>query len=161
VWGGRASCGEGDGAKNGCGVAASSKICVWGARAWPRGGGSEDHGASMAPFYRQRAEGAVGGHGRKEEEDGKERGGRAGCEERARSSGGFREEGGGPRPRRDWQNRAALCTVDAYDTHLSSIHTHTTCWHLHARILRASTILLIRGFLECIFWISKFISLPN
>lgn len=30
VWGRRASRGEGDGAKNGGGVAASSKICVWG-----------------------------------------------------------------------------------------------------------------------------------
>jgi hypothetical protein len=28
---------------------------------WPRGGGSEDHDASMVPFHRRRAEGAVGG----------------------------------------------------------------------------------------------------
>jgi hypothetical protein len=62
----------------------------------------------------------VGGHGRKEEEDGKERGGQAGCEERARSSGGRGEAGGGPRPRRDGQNRAPVYTVDSYDTHLSS-----------------------------------------
>jgi hypothetical protein len=94
-------------------------VCGGGARAWPRGGGSEDRGASMVPFHRRRAEGAVGGHGRKEEEDGKERGGWAGCEERAWSSGGGGEEGG-PRPRRDRQNHAPLCTVDAYYTDLSS-----------------------------------------
>jgi hypothetical protein len=73
VWGGRASRGEGDRAKNaggggGVGLAASSKICG-GARAWYGlvGGGSEDRRASMASFHRRRAEGAVGGHGRKEE----------------------------------------------------------------------------------------------
>jgi hypothetical protein len=35
----------------------------WASRAsWARGGGSEDCGASMAPFHRWRAEEAVGGH---------------------------------------------------------------------------------------------------
>jgi hypothetical protein len=41
-------------------------LCLGGARAWPRGGGSEDRGVSMAPFHRQRAEGAwVGMEGRR------------------------------------------------------------------------------------------------
>jgi hypothetical protein len=103
-------------------VAASSNICVGGeGMVWPRGGGSEDRGASMAPFHRRRAEGAMGGHGRKDESR-MERstvGGRGARSVRGRAAAVGRRVGDS-RPRRDRQNRAPLCTMDAYDAHLSS-----------------------------------------
>jgi hypothetical protein len=83
--------------------------------------GCEDRGASMTPFHRWKAEGAVGGHGRKEESRMESS---AACGWDARSVCGraaaVGRRVGDPRPRRDRQNRAPLCTVDAYDTNLSS-----------------------------------------
>jgi hypothetical protein len=123
VWGGRASRGEGDRAKNAGGGGG------WGWRPLPRSVGGQGHGmASWGAVARiagrqwrpsidgeQRGQ-WVGMEGRRNR-GWKEARRRAGCEERARSSGG----GGGSASRRDRQNRAPLCSiVDAYNTHLSS-----------------------------------------
>jgi hypothetical protein len=119
VWGGRASRGEGDGAKNRGGVVASSKICV--------GGGGHGFVGVVA---------RIAGRQWRPSIDREPRGGGWAWKEGGRGWKGVRRVGGmrgacavaeavgrrvgDPRPRRDRQNRAPLCSVDAYDTHLSS-----------------------------------------